>query len=368
MEDLGHVQLRARAGDGAARTGGAVRIAQLTDLHQFPAAVRRWHVAARGRVVDFDQEGYSSTQNVALVEHVLERQRPDLVVLTGDIIDGRPCAGLARDGFKALFMDVLAPLIRSGTPWLYCPGNHEDDGDACPWNRADLLDVFSLPGCLQCGAKGFDHTLTVGWGASAGGNAVRLWLFDSGANHADPAVRYTTFSPAAVAGYRALSSSRELAPSALGLAFFHIPLPEYEGLVPLVGKNGLFDAGLRGGKVPFPFNYQPFSALVRALGKDLVAGCSRLNSGLFRAMVEHNNVRACFVGHDHHCDWIARREGIYLCYGRVGGFTPPYNWEGAGGALGFDHGARIVEVSPGGKAATWICTFQEDREDEFALD
>jgi len=109
------------------------------------------------------------------------------------------------------------------------------------------------------------------------------------------------------------------------LAYFHIPLPEYEGVVPLVGKNALFKAALIGGKVPFPFNYPPLLWIIPLLGKDLVAGCSRLQSGLFDAFNDNGNVLATFCGHDHHSDFVAKRDNVYLCYGRCGGFTPPHN-------------------------------------------
>eukprot|EP01050_Picozoa_sp_SAG11_P003424 SAG11_NODE_192_length_12931_cov_5.747682_18_plen_300_part_00 len=41
-------------------------------------------------------------------------------------------------------------------------------------------------------------------------------------------------------------------------------------------------------------------------------------------------VAACFFGHDHHSDAVFFRDGVYLCYGRVGGTTPPIDWEGDG--------------------------------------
>jgi len=359
MEDLGHVQLREPA-----HGGPGVRIVQLTDLHQWPAGDKTW--TARGRVIDFEAEGYSSERNVDLAAHVLDTAKPDLVILTGDILDGRPCESMPAESFRQVMQQVVAPIVSRDIPWAFVPGNHDDDHS--PWARQDLVQILTMPGCIQSAATGFDHTLTVGFSEAPSEDAsVRLWLFDSGGNSDDEQVRYTTFSPAAVEGYRALSRSADLAPSAVGLAYFHIPLPEYEGVAPLVGKNGLFDAAVSGGKVPFPFGHRPFSWLVKMLSKDLIAGCSRLNSGLFDAFVEHGNVRAMFVGHDHHCDWIGKRQGVYLGYGRCGGFTPPHDWEGAGGSLPFDHGARVVEVAPGGKARTWVCTFNNEAEDEFEL-
>jgi len=121
MEDLGHVVLKHRRGGG----DDNIRILQLTDLHQWPAGVDTFE--ARGRVIDFKKEGYSSDKNVELIRHVLERSRPDLVILTGDILDGRPCEHMAEDKFLQVFTDVIQPIIDSDTPWTFCPGNHDDD-------------------------------------------------------------------------------------------------------------------------------------------------------------------------------------------------------------------------------------------------
>jgi len=129
--------------------------------------------------------------------------------------------------------------------------------------------------------------------------------------------------------------------------------------------NGLFEAALKGNKVPFPFNYEPFTSLVRWLGKDKVVGSSKLNSGLFDEMKKQENILATFCGHDHHSDAVFERSGIYLCYGRVSGHTPPIDWEGAGGDLAFRRGARFVNVNFEGKATTWVETMDTSNECPF---
>lgn len=361
MEDLGHICLKKRT------NSSTIRIAQFTDLHQWPSDVPTF--VARGRVIDLEEEGYNTNQNTQLISHVCDKTLPDLAILTGDIIDGRPCEGGDPLKFLEVFQDVIKPLQDRNIPWTYCPGNHDDDHS--PWTRNDLLQIFQLEGCISNAATSFDHTFTVSFNKNQNdGASTRIWMFDSGANSEDKNIRYTTFSSEAVQGYKTLSKTKGFNPGTIGLAYFHIPLPEYEGIDPLAGKNGLFNAGLKGGVVPFPFNYQPLTSLVRILGKDRVAGCSRLNSGIFEAFVQNKNILATFVGHDHHSDFISKREGIYLCYGRCGGYTPPHNWEGSGGNLPFDHGARIVQIDPydNNKVSTWVCTLNTEREDCFVLE
>ena len=52
-------------------------------------------------------------------------------------------------------------------------------------------------------------------------------------------------------------------------------------------------------------------------------GCSTRNAGLFSAFVQSGTLTATFCGHDHYSDAVAYKGGVYLCYGRVSGYTPP---------------------------------------------
>lgn len=393
VEDLGHVQL--------GRKGHPLRILQLTDLHHFPLGTSTFEQKQKGKTVHFlnhhhhdDDDAasttaqlqtpkpYSSEKDALLVDALLAEIKPDLVVLTGDIIDGRPYGNRKAEAtaWKQGISEVIEPLVRRGVRWTFVPGNHDDDQS--PWSREDLLGVFALPGCISAKATSFDHTLTVGPGADAGaaaagagaaaaagadndleGGTVRLWLFDSGGNHlANPALRYYTFREEAVAGLLAATPAK--VPCALGgeLAFFHIPLPQCEGLSPSIGVNKLFDAALVSGAVPAPFGWEPFTTLVRLLGKDRVVGASKLESGMFDALVQRG-VRACWFGHDHFSDACFVREGLVMGYGRVGGFTPPVDWERDGGDLPFSLGARVIESGAAG-LRSWIASAPQNDAEE----
>ena len=183
-------------------------------------------------------------------------------------------------------------------------------------------------------------------------------------------MKYDPIEPEVVASYTALSSQKEFM-QRTQLVFLHIPLPEYAGLPALRGVNGLFNAALTKGIVPFPWNHVPW--LVRYFGRDRIVGCSLINTGLFEA-VKFNDTKlkqfavaqphksttapvtsAMFCGHDHYCDAVMKRDGVYLCYGRISSTTPPSNWEGDGGPLPFELGARIIQICPPtNKVETWI--------------
>uniref|UniRef100_A0A7S0DJL5 Calcineurin-like phosphoesterase domain-containing protein n=1 Tax=Amorphochlora amoebiformis TaxID=1561963 RepID=A0A7S0DJL5_9EUKA len=293
-------------------------------------------------------KGYGNQMAEKYLKVMIEKVKPDLCILTGDILDGRPFGEYKRLDWKETFLSFIDPLIKNKIYWSYTPGNHDDDGS--PYTRKDLLAIYGLPYCFSKGAKKWDHTVTVGPNPF---ECVRLWLFDSGENSPDPKLKYTSFSLDAVHEYKLISKKlREQKEKAVGLAFFHIPLPEYSYNKPMVGTLGLFDAARRKGNVPAVAKWCPW--LVRLFGFQRVSGSSNLQSGLYEAFLWERNILATFCGHDHYNDAVMHLYGLYMCYGRVCSNTPPVTWEGAGGPLPFDLGARVIEVRGAGKVATWI--------------
>ncbi|CAN6466151.1 unnamed protein product [Victoria cruziana] len=92
-----------------------------------------------------------------------------------------------------------------------------------------------------------------------------------------------------------------------GLAYFHIPLPEF-ALVENQNHTGV---------------------------KEESVGSPVINSGFFTTMVEAGDVKSVFTGHDHINDFCGKISGIQLCY--AGGFG--YH---AYGKAGWSRRARVV--------------------------
>ena len=105
------------------RPDGTFTIVQFTDLH--------WQ---NGEPADL--------QTAKLMAEVLDTERPDLVVLTGDVIYGSDC----RDPLKS-WSDAVAPIIERHLPWAAVFGNHDDEGSA---TREQLMaHQMTLLGCLS---------------------------------------------------------------------------------------------------------------------------------------------------------------------------------------------------------------------------
>lgn len=290
------------------RPDGTFTIVQLTDLH--------WR-----------DGGAEDLRTLRLVEEVLDAEVPDLVVLTGDVVSGDECrdpaAGLRR---------VVAPLEARTLPWAFAFGNHDDEG---PMTRLAMLDVLrEHDGCLAergpAELPGAGHyVLRVG--SSRGETlAAALYVLDSGGANARGVGDYDWFRPEQVAWYleaaRALEAER--ASSSAGgagalpaLAFFHIPLPEYDDLWATQPCAG--------------FRNEPVCA-------------PAVNGGLFAAFLAAGDVLGAFAGHDHLNDFEGELWGVRLCYGRAGGF-------GGYGRDGFARGARVVRLREGERSfETWV--------------
>ena len=106
------------------------------------------------------------------------------------------------------------------------------------------------------------------------------------------------------------------------LAFFHIPLPEYNEAA------------------------SHENAILR--GTRMEEACApKLNTGMFAAMKESGDVMGMFVGHDHDNDYAVMWKGILLAYGRFTGGNTEYNH--------LPNGARIIVLDEGARTFTsWI--------------
>ncbi len=269
---------------------GRFTIVQFTDLH----------------LKEGNEEDGST---MALVEQVLDAEKPQLVVLTGDVLgaSARP---------REIMTQCCRPMVERHIPWAVALGNHDDEGTH---DRPGLMDIIvSLPYSVsQRGPKDIhgvsNYTVPV---YSTNGQEKKwvLYFFDSNAYPPEKSLgSYDWIHVDQVHWY--YETSKKLAAENRGrvypgLAFFHIPLPEYERVL----ADGQADlAGYR---------YESIC-------------CPKFNSGLFTAMLERGDIKGTFVGHDHVNDFESSLHGIRLIYGRATGYS-------AYGREGFPRGGRVI--------------------------
>lgn len=252
---------------------------------------------------------------------VLDAEKPDLVIFTGDVIFGKPADKSMRR--------ALEPTIKRGIPFAVTFGNHDDE---LGMSRKELYDfIKDMPGNLTStveGISGVTNYILPVKASDGSKDAALLYVFDSHSYATLKGIKgYAWIKHDQVQWY--IDESKKFTEANGGtpltaLSFFHIPLPEFHEAVQ---NEGSFLIGTRKEKACAP----------------------EINTGLFAAMKEAGDVLGVFVGHDHVNDYAVSWKGIMLCYGRfTGGKTVYHDMPGG-------NGARIIELTEGVRQfRSWI--------------
>lgn len=271
---------------------GECKIVQFTDVHY--------------KVTNPD----NSALSLQVINQTLDKEKPEVVILTGDIVTGAP----VEQGWK----EVLTPITERNIPFAVTFGNHDDESGV---SRKDLMKyIRTFKGCLnsEIGSETqYDGAIRVKASDSDQTKAA-LYLFDSNSYSTINGIDgYGWIKPEQIAAYNELSKSltKENGGKPLpALAFFHIPLPEYVTA----------------------FN----SKKVSPVGERLEDECpAAINTGLYSAMRINGDVIGTFCGHDHNNDYLADMNGIAMVYGRFTGSKNTYT--------DTENGARIITLKEG---------------------
>jgi hypothetical protein len=288
----------------AFREDGTFTIVQIADLHY------------EGGVPE-------DLRTIAVIESVLASERPDLVVFTGDAVKGNRC-----DNQLEQFLELAALPEKFGIPYAIALGNHDTEHDIC--TRAEWMEgVSSRALCLaEAGPEdvtGVGNYVLQVYGSDEEKAKAALYFFDTGCSAPKHIIKsYAWLERDQVDWYiRQSSALTERNGEPLpALAFFHIPLPEYNDVWDLHTCFGV---------------------------KNENVGCPRLNTGMFAAMKQMGDVMGTFVGHDHTNDYCGELYGIWLCYGRAGGYNT------TGEDAEFPRGARVIRLREGEHGfETWL--------------
>lgn len=279
---------------------GKFKIVQFTDVHYI-------HGDAR------------SDAAIERINEVLDAEHPDLVIFTGDVIFGAP----AEEGLRQVIKKVSDRHI----PFAVTFGNHDDEQGL---DRTALLRILqTIPHNLTAtveGLSGVSNFILPVFSSDGSKEETILYCFDSNAYSTLEGIGgydYIKFDQ--IQWYRQQSeryTARNGGSPIPSLAFFHIPLPEYNQAA---ADEKAILTGTRKEKSCAP----------------------ELNTGMFASMREKGDVMATFVGHDHDDDYAVYWKGILLCYGRYSGGNTVYN--------NLSNGARVIELTEGKVGFTsWI--------------
>jgi len=114
-----------------------------SDVHDM-----RFGEDGRFKIVQFTDTHYisgdpRSTRTIDNVVQILDEEKPDLVIHTGDIIFGNPAAQSVRELFR--------PVVERGIPFAVALGNHDSDFEL---SRQEIFDVVrSIDGNINSPVK-----------------------------------------------------------------------------------------------------------------------------------------------------------------------------------------------------------------------
>lgn len=284
-------------------SNGKFKILQLTDIH-------------------YIYQNQSSEQALERILKIIKEEKPDLIIATGDVIYGKP-------GDKSM-LTVLYALSSQKIPFAITYGNHDDEQG---FSREELLKLMKdIPYNITSTTKklsGVTNYILEVKDSNQKNTAEVLYIFDSHSYSQIEGVEgYDYIKTDQIEWYKKESKNftkRNNKKPIKSLAFFHIPTPEFTAATYIKPKE--------------------------IVGNRQEGICApKLNSGLFSAIKEQEDIRGIFVGHDHDNDFAVEWCGVLLAYGRYSGGETVYN-----NLPG--NGARIIELNENSTDfTTWIRT------------
>ncbi len=279
---------------------GEFKIVQFTDIHY------KW--------------GNSASEKALLcINQVLDKEMPDFVVFTGDQV--------YSDSVVLSLGEIFQPIIDRKIPFATIFGNHDHQFDLTLSETYDTIRTFE--GCViprRMDVESPDYCLPI-FSSDSLRVASMMYFFDT---HAGAPIkgagRYAWLNFEQVQWYRGLSAvfaeDNDSVPLP-SIAFMHIPLPEY--------------------------SYATSNTKNKFIGsKKEKECCPDINTGMFAAFKEMNDVFAVFCGHDHDNDYVVNYYDILLAYGRFTGGNTVYNHLKP-------NGARVIVLYEGkSELETWI--------------
>ncbi len=273
---------------------GMLKILQITDIH-------------------WKDGGENDVKSLALFRKLVEKESPDVVVFTGDLVYGKKCPN-PKEGLDR----ITAITIERNIPWTFTPGNHDGHG---PLSKKEIVDYLrSRPLCLMNGsvicADGVSHMVPV-YGSDRRRAAAAIFLFDSTGD----GTRSNTYITADISQAQVEWYEKESGPGAV--AFMHKPTAEF------------FNTG----------DYSRVSGRLR-----IVLPYRKTESELIKSFIRRGSMRALFCGHLHLNDILLDAGGLLLGFTRSAGYN-------AFGLPWVPRGGRVVLMTGSGSGIeTWEAT------------
>lgn len=296
--------------------------------------VLKFNAQSKFKIVQFSDvhlqyDSYRSDSVLVMMRTVIEREKPDLVVITGDVV--------GSDNRKKAWLKVAQVMIDAKTPWAAMFGNHDAEFEITKEETMDA--IVGLPyGVTMRGPKevaGEGNYVVPIQSSTSQKTAALCYVFDVSATNRPPKNHsgvYEWIDDSQVQWYNQQSAAftKQNGGTPLpALAFFHIPFPEFNDVI---GKSTT--VGIQSERENAP---------------------SQVRSNLFAAMQARKDMMGVFAGHHHNNNYVGCLNDIVLGFGQTSG-RQVYGERGSG--------ARVIELHEGErKFDTWILKLYDNSRD-----
>ncbi|MCI7649651.1 MAG: metallophosphoesterase family protein [Oscillospiraceae bacterium] len=307
------------------------------------------------QIADTQEIPAVSPDTLSLINNALDREKPDLVIFTGDQIKGYSKKFKKDPAIIESTIDILVdPIAKRNIPFMVTYGNH--DAQCGVDNRGQYKFYAKYDNFISGDLRNADDVGTADiqiYSSTEDKPVFELYIIDSHGKAKDGA-GYAPVDKKQIEWY---VSRREQLKAENGdylpsLVFQHIPVPEFFDVIKKVPK------GTKGAVPAYGAHENEYFVLndetIAEGGFMLESPASPdVNTGEFEAMSEKGDVLGIYVGHDHNNSFVVKYKGVDLGYTQGAGF----NVYGPGE----NRGVRIFELDETAprEYKTYTMTFKE---------
>ncbi|MGN1195226.1 MAG: metallophosphoesterase family protein [Acutalibacteraceae bacterium] len=298
------------------------------------------------QIADVQENAVANPDTIKLISLAVEKEKPDLVVFTGDQVKGYSPSFRknTKENVERLISSITEPITKNNIPFAVTFGNH--DRDCGISNKEQMQFYLKLDGCIKPVSRNDDDAGTYSLQINDSDNkraVFALYIIDSNAKMPDG--DYAPVTKEQIDWYKNERDRLKQENSAYlpALVFQHIPLPEYYNAI----KKASFFT--KGRVEAFGSRKNEFYVLFDESEKDggfmlESPAAPEINNGEFDAFKEKGDVLGVFVGHDHNNSFVKNVDGI---------------------DLGYTQGCGFSTYGPGKKRGVRIFVLNEDKPTEY---
>lgn len=275
------------------------------------------------QIADTQEIPAVSPDTLSLINNALDREKPDLVIFTGDQIKGYSKKFKKDPAIIESTIDILVePIAKRNIPFMVTYGNH--DAQCGVDNRGQYKFYAKYDNFISGDLRNSDDVGTADiqiYSSTEDKPVFELYIIDSHGKAKDGA-GYAPVDKEQIEWY---VSRREQLKAENGdylpsLVFQHIPVPEFFDVIKKVPK------GTKSAVPAYGAHENEYFVLndetIAEGGFMLESPASPdVNTGEFETMSEKGDVLGIYVGHDHNNSFVVKYKGVDLGYTQGAGFN-----------------------------------------------